>query len=133
MAIMPVMPVSGRGRARYQPLWADDAAACVVAALERAGGSARHELAGPDVLTHDDVVRLAIRAAGRDRPLVHVPTPLVSRGLRALEVLMKSKAPVVWDEAELMEVSLVSERGTSDAEALGVHPRRMADVLGVAS
>jgi hypothetical protein len=34
-----------------------------------------------------------------------------------------------WEETELMEVSMVSERGTSDAEELGVTPRRMGDVL----
>jgi NADH dehydrogenase len=63
--------------------------------------------------------------------MVHVPTPLVSRGLRAVEALMKSRAPAVWDEAELMEVSLVTPRGDADARALGVTPRRMAEVLGV--
>ena len=36
-----------------------------------------------------------------------------------------------WEEAELMEVPMVSERGTADAEALGVEPRRMGEVLGV--
>jgi NADH dehydrogenase len=34
-----------------------------------------------------------------------------------------------WEEAELMEVSMLSERGTADAEELGVKPRRMGDVL----
>jgi NADH dehydrogenase len=34
-----------------------------------------------------------------------------------------------WEEAELMEVSMVSERGTADVQALGVQPRRMSDVL----
>ena len=29
-----------------------------------------------------------------------------------------------------MEVPMVSERGTADAEALGVVPRRMGEVLG---
>jgi len=28
-----------------------------------------------------------------------------------------------------MEVSMTSERGTADAQELGVEPRRMADVL----
>jgi NADH dehydrogenase len=46
-----------------------------------------------------------------------------------LEALMKSKAPATWDEAELLEVSLLSERGTADAERLGVAPRHMAAVL----
>src|SRR5919107_3584923 len=35
MALLPVMPVSGRGEARYQPIWAEDVAACVLAALGR--------------------------------------------------------------------------------------------------
>lgn len=131
MALLPVMPVSGRGRAEYQPIWAEDVASCVIAALEQDTGDARYELAGPEVLTHEDIVRLALEAGGRPRPLLHVPTPLVSRGLRAAEALMKTRAPAVWDEAELMEVSLTTPRGTTDAEALGVTPQRMADVLGV--
>jgi hypothetical protein len=44
---------------------------------------------------------------------------------------MKSRAPTTWDEVELLEVSMTSRHGTSDAEALGVTPRRMAAVLGV--
>ena len=34
-----------------------------------------------------------------------------------------------WEEAELMEVSMTTDRGTGDANALGVEPRRMGDVL----
>jgi hypothetical protein len=34
-----------------------------------------------------------------------------------------------WEEAELMEVSMTTGRGTADANALGVEPRRMGDVL----
>jgi hypothetical protein len=34
-----------------------------------------------------------------------------------------------WEEAELMEVSMTTKRGTADANALGVEPRRMGDVL----
>jgi uncharacterized protein YbjT (DUF2867 family) len=130
LALLPVMPVSGRGGAQYEPIWAEDVADCVMAAIGRDDAGARHELAGPDVLTHTEIVELALRASGRRRPIVHVPTPIVSRTLRALEALMKSKAPAVWDEAELMEVSMLAERGTADAEALGVRPRRMAEVLG---
>jgi aminoglycoside 2'-N-acetyltransferase I len=35
MSLLPVMPISGSGRALYQPMWSDDAAAAVMAALER--------------------------------------------------------------------------------------------------
>ncbi|MGH2941969.1 MAG: NAD(P)H-binding protein [Solirubrobacteraceae bacterium] len=129
--LLPVVPVSGRGRALYQPIWADDVAGAVAAALDGAGnGRVRYELAGPQTLSHQAIVELVLQAAGRSRPTVHVPTPLVSRGLRVLEMLMKSRAPATWDEAELLEVSMTSPRGTEDAVTLGVTPRAMGAVLG---
>ncbi len=62
---------------------------------------------------------------------MHVPTPIVSRSLRLLERLSGPNAFATWDEAELMEVPMVSARGAADVEGLGVHPARMAAVLGV--
>ncbi len=138
LALLPLMPVPGRGRARYQPMWAEDVADCIASALrEGAAGSSngrhvRYELAGPETLSHDELVRTVLNALDRSRPLMHVPTPLVSRTLRLLERAMGPSAPATWDEAELMEVSMTSERGTADAEALGVHPARMGAVLGAA-
>lgn len=131
--LLPVMPVSGRGQALYQPIWAEDVADCVMAALAQPsanGGKARFELAGPQTLSHEQIVELVLRGAGRARRVVNVPTPLVSRGLRVVEMLMKSRSPATWDEAELLEVSMLSEAGTADAERLGVAPRTMAAVLG---
>ena len=131
LSLLPLMFVPGRGKALYQPMWADDAADCIVAAIRNGSEeSSRHELAGPDTLSHEAIVRLITRAAGRERPRVKVPSPLVRATLRTAEVLMKSKAPATWDEAELLEVSMVSRKGTADAEALGVTPRPMAAVLG---
>lgn len=130
MSLLPVMPMSGRGRALYQPIWAEDVADCVMAALD--APRPRYELAGPDTLSHRDIIELALHSFGRQRPIVQVPTPIISRALRALEALAKSKAFATWDEAELMEVSMTSRSGTADAEALGVVPKPMAAVLGAA-
>ena len=131
MAWAPLMPVSGRGRARFQPIWAEDVAECVVAAL-RSPASERHrryELAGPETLSHQEIVATVLRAAGRSRPLLNIPTPIVSRSLRLLERVMGRRAPATWDEAELMEVSMLSSRGTADVAVLGVEPHEMAAVL----
>ena len=129
------MPVSGRGRALYQPIWAEDVADCVIAlrapeeerrteARREADRSAaepraRYELAGPETLSHNDIVRVVLRSLNRQRPLVHVPTPIVSRALRLLERVSAASAFATWDEAELMEVPMVSARGAADAERLG--------------
>jgi uncharacterized protein YbjT (DUF2867 family) len=132
MALAPVMPVCGRGRAVFQPIWAEDVAACVLAALRADDGAddVRYELAGPEALSHAELVRTVLRALDRRRPLVYVPTPIVSRALRLLERAVGPRAFATWDEAELMETAMSTPRGAADAEALGVRPRRMAAVLG---
>jgi uncharacterized protein YbjT (DUF2867 family) len=101
----------------------------VVAALgDRA--APRYELAGPETLTYDDMARVIARAAGRQRPLVHVPLGLVRTTLIWLRRLIGEAVFATWEEAELMEVPMVTPRGPADVEALGVKPRRMAEVLG---
>jgi NADH dehydrogenase len=128
-SFLPVLPVSGEGQAEFQPVWAEDVARCVVAALEARDPQRRYELAGPETLTYDQMSDLVSRIAGRPRPLVHVPLGLVRASLIALRTLFGEAVFATWEEAELMEVSMVSERGTADAQALGVEPRRMSDVL----
>lgn len=130
-SFLPVLPVSGDGRARFQPIWADDAARCVVAALDRDGRD-RYELAGPETLSYDEMSDLVSRVAGRPRPLVHVPLPMIRAGLIGLRNVFGEAVFATWEEAELMEVSMTSERGTADAEELGIEPRRMGDVLAEA-
>jgi uncharacterized protein YbjT (DUF2867 family) len=133
LAWLPAVPLAGRGRAQTQPIWADDVADCVLAALDRGGEErphARFELAGPDVLTHREVVEVALRAAHRRRRLLPLPAPLLRPLLRGYETLTGPAALATWDEAELLAVTMRTPRGTADAEALGVHPRPLAAVLG---
>ena len=132
LALLPVMPMSGRGRALFQPIWAEDVAGCLIAALRTPAGErhTRHELAGPETLSHTDMVRTILRSVNHSRPLMHLPTPLVSRALRLLEVAMGPRAFATWDEAELMEVSMASAAGAAGAERFGVVPQPMAAVLG---
>jgi uncharacterized protein YbjT (DUF2867 family) len=128
-SFLPVMPVSGSGQARYQPIWARDVARCVVNALEDRGGADRYELAGPETLSYDEISDLVSRASGRPRPLLHIPLPLVRSGLIALRKVFGEAVFATWEEAELMEVPMVSERGAADPRKLGVEPKRMEEVL----
>jgi uncharacterized protein YbjT (DUF2867 family) len=128
---LPAIPVSGSGRALYQPIWAEDVADCVVAALMAGGRRKRSfELAGPQTLSYDDIVRAAMRSTGRRRRLLHVPLPVVRASLRVLRKLGGPRVFATWEEAELMEEPMTTGRGTADAEALGVRPLPMASVLG---
>ena len=129
---LPAVPVSGAGRARYQPIWAEDVADAVMAALRREAPAGRgaFDLAGPDTLTYEDIVRVTLRSLRRRRRLLNLPLPLVRESLRALRAVGGPHVFATWDEAELMEEPMTSPHGTRDVECLGVRPRSMAAVLG---
>jgi uncharacterized protein YbjT (DUF2867 family) len=127
---LPVTPVSGSGRSLYQPIWAEDVADCVLAALDRGVGGESFHLAGPETLSYEEIVRVALRAVGRRRPLLHVPLPVVKLVLRTLARIFGPAVFATWEEAELMEEPMTTRRGTADAESLGVHPLPMGAVLG---
>jgi uncharacterized protein YbjT (DUF2867 family) len=137
MSLLPAMPIPGSGRASFQPIWARDVAGCVLAALP--GGSqaeasigARYELAGPETLTQRQIVETVLRSLGRPRRIVSIPSRAVRRTLKLVELLMGPTAFATWDEVELLEVSLTSPRGATDAQRLGVTAAPMRAVLGSA-
>lgn len=127
LALLPVLPISGHGRAAYEPIWARDAARATMGALDAPPG--RYELVGPERLTYEQIARLIAAAAGRDRPSLHVPLPFVRSSLIWLRRLFGDTAFATWEEAELLEVPMLSERGVADARRLGVDPAPMAQVL----
>ena len=136
MSWLPVMPIPGDGKAAFQPIWAEDVADCTVAALPGGPAAAqsvgeRYELAGPDTLTHRQIVALALRSFRRRRRIVSIPIGVTRRLLAMVELFGGPTAFATWDEAELLEVPLTTPRGTGDAERLGVFPKSMAAVLGV--
>src|SRR5580693_1984524 len=134
LSLLPVVPVSGRGRAVCQPIWAEDVAACVVATLGKSGSAdgvthERYELGGPETMTYNETINTVLRSLDRERPLLPIPTPMVSRGLHVLERAMHTNTPITWDEAELLEANMVAKDGTADAQALGVTPEAIRAVL----
>jgi NADH dehydrogenase len=104
-------------------------ARCVVAELDRGDTKARYELAGPETLTYEQMGALIARSVGHRRPTVNVPLNVVRLGLQGVRRVVGEAAFATWEEAELMEVPMVSPRGDADVKALGVEPRRMEEVL----
>ena len=101
-------------------------AECVAGALAT-DARPRYELAGPETLTYDQMSDLVSRIAGRPG---HWCTSPPADPLRSSpSQILGEAAFATWEEAELMEVSMLSERGSADAEALGVQPKRMSEVL----
>jgi uncharacterized protein YbjT (DUF2867 family) len=72
--LSPVTPITGSGRQRIQPIWADDLAAYFGEAVthEEVTGHV-YELGGPDAVTWNEFWSRLKRTLGQRRPSVHVP------------------------------------------------------------
>jgi NADH dehydrogenase len=128
LALLPLVPISGSGRAAFEPVSAADAARATIASISAEPG--RFELAGPQRLTYDEIARVIGRVSGRERPHLHVPLPIVRRSLLTLRRAVGEKAFATWEEAELLEVPMIARGGTADIRGLGVEPAPMEQVLG---
>jgi len=118
IAALPVVPVFGPD-ARLQPLFVDDAADAIVAALADPAqhGGKTFELAGPEVLTMDELHRRIARAQGRERVFVAVPDAL-SAFFAALP-----GTPMNSDQWKLLKHGTVASGALPGCAALGVQPR----------
>ena len=129
LSLLPAVPVTRTmARARSQPIWAADVAECLDALLDRDDDVI--ELGGPEQMSHREVVETALAAVGRPRPLLELPSRAVRYGLTAYAAVTGPVAFATRDEADLLAATMLTERGTADAERLGVTPRRLVDVLG---
>lgn len=74
--LFPVIPLA-RAEARFQPVYVGDLAQAIVNALDTPATIGRcYELAGPDVFTLAELVRLAARWSGHPRPVWPLPYTL---------------------------------------------------------
>lgn len=128
---LPMMPMVGDGDARFEPIWAEDAADAITAVLLKgiATPGAPIPLAGPQVLTHDQILRIVMRHYSQQKPLLRVPRAIARWMLDWQERHLRQAAPVTWDQVALLQRSIVSEHGARDLGVVGVDPLPMADVL----
>jgi uncharacterized protein YbjT (DUF2867 family) len=118
IAALPALPVFGAD-AKLQPLFVDDAAASIANALSDPGkhGGKTYELAGPEVLTMEDLHRRIARAQGRERGLIAVPDALA-----ALFAALPGTA-MNPDQWKLLKRGNVASGELPGCTALGVQPR----------
>jgi uncharacterized protein YbjT (DUF2867 family) len=100
-------PLPGGGKARFQPIAADDVARVVAAALEHTTTVRRaYDLGGPAQLTLRQMVERVLVAMGARRVLVPIPTALL-RPLIAVAQRLLPKPPVTTELLDLLAVDNV--------------------------
>jgi uncharacterized protein YbjT (DUF2867 family) len=115
--------VFGNGRARTNPIHEAELAGLCADAVEP-GGPAEVPCGGPDVLTRDQIARLAFDALGRRGHVVHAP-PAIGRAMAA------AVHPFDARMAELLEFGVAAMTHDGVAPARGA--RRLEEYLRAAA
>ena len=125
VASLPILPVFGP-QARIQPLFVDDAARAVCAALAEPAthGGKTYEIAGPEVITMLELNQRIAQAAGRTPTILPLPDAVLG-AIAALTGWLPG-APITSDQWHLLKAGNVASGALPGLAELGVGPRPLA-------
>ena len=126
--VVPIVPLAG-ATAKFQPVWVDDVAAAIVAALDRPDSIGQTiECGGPTVYTLADLVRFAGRASGHPRPVIGLPDA-IARLQAGLMELLPGTPLMSRDNVDSMQVPNVLGGTLPGLGVLGIEPRSLEAVM----
>jgi uncharacterized protein YbjT (DUF2867 family) len=130
--ISPALPLVGGGHTRFQPVFAGDVGAAVVAAIaEPRTGSRVYELGGPQLYSFKELMQFVLATIERRRLLV--PIPFAAAKLMAFFLQFWPKPLLTPDQVNLLRqdnvVSDAARREGRTLESLGIDPVSLAAVV----
>ena len=126
-SLAPVVPLAGSG-ARFQPVWVEDVASAIVRCIDsKATIGKTFECAGPQVFTLSEIVRLAGRWSGHERP--QIPLPAWAGKLQAAAMELLPGTPLMSrDNVASMSVPNVATGTLPGLRDLGITPAALEAV-----
>jgi uncharacterized protein YbjT (DUF2867 family) len=124
-SVFPVMPLAG-ATTRFQPVWVEDVADAVLACLRdtglpRSSIGQTFECAGPNVLTLAELVQLAGRLGGHQRPVIPLPAAIGRLQAMAMEWL-PGEPLMSRDNMDSMAVDNIATGQWPGLSSLGIAP-----------
>ena len=118
-SLLPVLPLAGSS-ARFQPVWVEDVAAAIVRCTRMPATVGKvYECAGPQVYTLSELVRLAGRWSGHERP--QIPLPRWAGRLQALAMELLPGEPLMSrDNVDSMRLPNVASGKLPGLAELGI-------------
>lgn len=128
MRFVPVLPLIGGGKTRFQPVYVGDVADAVMAALEKPEARGQiYELGGPEVVSFKEVYELLSRYTGRRRMYIKLPFWLAK--VQAVFMGLLPKPLLTCDQVESLKSDHVIKPEAKGLADLGVTPTLMDVVL----
>ena len=118
-ALFPMVPLAGVA-AQFQPVWVEDVSEAIVRCLDVPSTVGQtYECAGPRVYTLRELVQLAGRVSGHQRPVIELPQSIGRLQALAMEVLPGDPL-MSRDNIESMRVPNVATAQCPGLDALGI-------------
>lgn len=125
---LPVLPLIGGGRTKFQPVYVGDVADAAMAALRNPAARGRvFELGGTEVVSFREVYERLFAHTGRHRGLVKI-----SFGMAKVQAFFLSLLPVpplTPDQVELLKTDSVVSPNAPELRDLGVEAKSMNLIL----
>ena len=128
----PVLPLIGRGKTRFQPVFVGDVAESIARAVDGSlQGGKVYELGGPEVFTFEQLMRFTLNTIGRKRLLA--PVPFFAARIQAAVLRYLPKPPLTPDQVELLRsdnvVSVAAKAEGRTLEGLGIQPASIEAIV----
>ena len=129
MMHLPVIPVPGDGKTKFQPIYVEDIASCMVQAVEKEEPlNGIWEIGGSKQFTYDEMLdRMADVLDKAHRLKLHIPMPLMMVVARVVEKLFK-KPFVTRDQLKMLSLDNATSQNAI-TEVFGIQPHRFSETL----
>lgn len=108
---LPVFGIPGDGRYRIRPIYVDDMAALIAAAVEKRSNEVM-DAVGPETFTFEELVRLIAAQFQKHSRIVHLPTALAYLATRLAGVFLHDVV-LTWQEYRGLMGGLLAPEGPS--------------------
>ena len=126
--LVPVLPLIGGGKTRFQPVYVGDVAEAVARCLDNPEAAGRtYELGGPLVYTFKELMELVLAETRRRALLLPVPWSLASLQATFLEIL--PSPPLTRDQVKLLRQDNVVAPNALTLRDLGITPAAVEAIL----
>lgn len=125
----PIVPVVGTGRTKFQPIWVEDIASCILESVESdAPLNGVWEIAGPERFTFDEMLdRMADALDLAPRLKLHIPARCM-RPFAALAEAVLPRPPLTTDQLKMLSIDNITD-SNAITEVFAVQPRPLRETL----
>jgi NADH dehydrogenase len=127
--VPPVMIVPGNGKSKFQPIAAQDVAACAVKSLSLANVvNKRLQICGSDVITLEGIIDAIMGEMRIKRLKLHMPVPFLKIAVGLMDALLP-RPPVTPSLLAQLGVDNVATDNATE-KVFGIKPLKLQDGIG---